>query len=196
MTEAARERVEAGLLPEDDVIAVLLQQHARIRELFAQVQAASGEFKTHTFDDLRAFLASHEAAEEMVVRPATRGIAEAVAEARNEEEKEASKVLAELEDLDVDSTVFDSKLAAFEQAVSRHAEQEETQEFPLIRQAKNSEERIKMGRTLLRVEKFAPTHPHPSTAGSSGAQWAVGPFASMVDRAKDAVKSVMSDDKG
>ena len=39
------------------------------------------------------------------------------------------------------------------------------------------------------AEKTAPTHPHPSTAGSPAAQWAVGPFASLVDRARDAIKN-------
>ncbi|WP_181446737.1 hypothetical protein [Streptomyces sp. NTH33] len=45
----------------------------------------------------------------------------------------------------------------------------------------------KMGRRLLSVEKMAPTHPHPMAAGSPKAQWMTGPFAAMVDRAKDAL---------
>jgi hypothetical protein len=32
----------------------------------------------------------------------------------------------------------------------------------------------------------APTHPHPSTAGSPIAQWMVGPWASLIDQARDA----------
>jgi hypothetical protein len=49
-----------------------------------------------------------------------------------------------------------------------------------------------MGTALKAAEAVAPTHPHPSTAGSPAAQWAVGPIASIVDRARDAVKKVMS----
>ncbi|MCQ4083678.1 hypothetical protein NGB36_24545 [Streptomyces sp. RB6PN25] len=49
-----------------------------------------------------------------------------------------------------------------------------------------------MGTRLLAVEKIAPTHPHPEVAGSPMAQAAIGPFASLVDRTKDALKSVQS----
>ncbi|MCW2808878.1 MAG: Hemerythrin cation binding domain protein [Marmoricola sp.] len=41
-------------------------------------------------------------------------------------------------------------------------------------------------------EAVAPTHPHPSTAGSPVAQWALGPFASLVDRTRDAISSAGS----
>jgi hypothetical protein len=49
-----------------------------------------------------------------------------------------------------------------------------------------------MGTALKAAEAIAPTHPHPSTAGSPAAQWAVGPFASIVDRTKDALRKAMS----
>ncbi|WP_326808284.1 MULTISPECIES: hypothetical protein [unclassified Streptomyces] len=55
-----------------------------------------------------------------------------------------------------------------------------------------SRERTKMGKRLLAVEKAAPTHPHPSAAGSTAMQWATGPFASVLDRARDAVSSSSS----
>ena len=45
-----------------------------------------------------------------------------------------------------------------------------------------------MGAVLRAVEKIAPTHPHPFTAGSPIAQWMVGPWASVIDRARDAIK--------
>jgi hypothetical protein len=52
------------------------------------------------------------------------------------------------------------------------------------------EKLVSLGRTLEAAEKIAPTHPHPSTAGSSTAQWTVGPFASLLDHARDAIKEV------
>jgi hypothetical protein len=48
-----------------------------------------------------------------------------------------------------------------------------------------------MGRQLKAAESIAPTHPHPSAAGSTGAQYAAGPFASLVDRTRDVVRSVL-----
>ena len=187
MVDPAQDRLDAAQLPEGDVIRILLEQHVRIRELFVDVRSAMGGHKRQAFDELRALLAVHETAEEMILRPATRDTAKDVADARNSEEDEANHVLAKLEDMDVESADFATMFAEFEQAVDAHAEAEESQEFPIILREKSVEERQKMGTRLLRAEKLAPTHPHPSTAGSTAAQWFVGPFASLVDRAKDAV---------
>ncbi|EWT07863.1 hemerythrin [Intrasporangium chromatireducens Q5-1] len=188
MGDAAKDRAKAAQLPEGDVIRVLLEQHARIRELFADVKSAQGQHKQQAFDELRALLAVHETAEEMVLRPVSKDVAgHSVADDRNAEEKEANVVLARLEGMDCGSVEFDNLLASFEQAVSTHAEQEETLEFPAILSACDADKRRDMGKAVKMAEKIAPTHPHPSAAGSPTAQWVVGPFASIVDHVKDAL---------
>ncbi len=176
--------------PQGDMIEILLEQHQRIRELFGQVKGAEGERKQRAFDELRALLAVHETAEEMVLRPvSSKDAGSEIAGARNEEEREAARTLTVLEMMDVSSAEFDRDFAAFERAVLDHARREEKDEFPLVRARENPGALLAMGRTLRAVEKMAPTHPHPSTAGSPAAQWAVGPFASLVDRTLDALKS-------
>ncbi|QIZ39755.1 hypothetical protein FDZ84_24330 [Saccharopolyspora sp. ASAGF58] len=106
---AQTERQEAARLP--DVVRVLLEQHARIRGLFAEVKNAQGEQKRNRFDELRALLAVHETAEELVLRPIAKKTAgDAEAEARNYEEEEANQVLAEHEKMDVNSTDVASRL--------------------------------------------------------------------------------------
>jgi hemerythrin superfamily protein len=193
MGDAAEDRAKAAQLPEGDVIRVLLEQHARIRELFKDIQSATGEHKQQAFDELRAMLAVHETAEEMVVRPVTSDVGGgSVAEARNREEAEANEVLKDLENMDVNSADFDAKFAAFEKAVDQHAEKEESEEFPQILSNVDEKRRATMGTQLRAAEAVAPTHPHPSTAGSTAAQFVVGPFASLVDRTRDAIKSVVS----
>lgn len=188
MSSATTEREEAARLPEGDVVRVLLEQHAQIRDLFDQVNSSQGEQKKQKFDELRALLAVHETAEEMILRPTAKKTAgEAEAEARNHEEEEATKVLAELEKMDVSSAEFDAKFAAFERSVIDHAEHEEREEFPAVRQGCDEEQLKRMGSRLQTAEKMAPTHPHPTAAGSPAAQWVIGPFASMVDRVKDAI---------
>lgn len=174
--------------PDEDVIAVLLRQHARIRELCSEVRTTTGERKARTFDRLRALLAVHETAEEMILRPLSRRTAgRAVAKARNHEEAEANHLLAELERMNVDSAAFDERFARLEQSVLDHAEHEEEQEFPAVRARSDPEQLRRVGRRLVAAERIAPTHPHPVTAGSTTAQWTVGPFASLVDRARDAL---------
>jgi hemerythrin superfamily protein len=191
MGDAAEDRRKAAQLPEGDVVRVLLEQHARIRDLFAEVKSETGDHKKHAFDELRGLLAVHETAEEMVLRPATKSAGgdrgSEVAEARNHEESEANEVLKNLESLDVESAEFDEKLAEFEKAVDDHAEAEESEEFPLILESCDEDDRQSMGKRMLAAEKIAPTHPHPSTAGSTTKQFAVGPIASLVDRTRDAV---------
>lgn len=189
ISAADRERAEAAKYPRDDVVRILLEQHARIRELFAAVKVAEGEPKQRAFDELRALLVMHETAEETVLRPvSTKVTGRRVADARNSEEREATHVLAELEKLDVHGAEFANRFKEFELAVVQHAEHEEREEFSALHEARDQEKLERMGRRLRTVESMAPTHPHPSTAGSPLAQSVVGPFASIVDRIRDAVK--------
>ncbi|MFE2431696.1 hemerythrin domain-containing protein [Streptomyces sp. NPDC059373] len=190
MSSAKSEREQAAKLASGDVVGILLQQHARIRDLFGEVRTANGDRKKQVFDELKAVLAVHETAEEMIVRPAAKKAAgKAEADARNHEEKEANKVLAELETMDIGSAAFDALLAEFEQSVIDHAEHEEREEFPAVRREYDEVQLHSMGSRLLAAERIAPTHPHPTAAGSPAAQWTAGPFASLLDRAKDAIKS-------
>jgi hemerythrin superfamily protein len=192
MGSARQDRATADQLPEGDVIRVLLEQHARIRELFGEVSQSDGEHKQQAFDELRALLAVHETAEEMVLRPISMGVAgKDVADARNQEEAEANTVLAQLEKLDCSTREFDALLGAFEKSVVEHAENEESQEFPQVLAQCDEKQRRTMGTQVRAAESIAPTHPHPSTAGSPLKQWAAGPFASMVDRTRDAIKAAL-----
>jgi hypothetical protein len=177
--------------PKDNIIDILLAQHSRIRELFTEVKGTEGGVKQRTFDELRALLAAHETGEEMVLRPVSGNDAgSAVADSLNHEEEKANQLLANLEKMDVSSAEFDQAFATFERAVLDHALHEEREEFPPVREREDPEKLVSLGRTLEAAEKIAPTHPHPSTAGSSTAQWTVGPFASLLDHARDAIKEV------
>lgn len=197
MGDATEDRQLADRLPEGDVVRVLLEQHARVRELFSEVKSASGEEKKQLFDELRALLAVHETAEEMVLRPVSSAVAgQAVADARNEEEARANSTLAELEKVDSSTAEFDRMLAELESAVDEHARLEESEEFPEILEACDAEQRRGLGLQVQAAASIAPTHPHPSTAGSPTAQWVAGPFASMVDRTRDALRAAASDRRG
>ncbi|WP_435771441.1 hemerythrin domain-containing protein [Nocardioides sp. SYSU DS0651] len=191
MGTASETRQRLAELPEGDVVRILLEQHVRIRELFTEVKAAAGDRKQQLFDELRALLAVHETAEELVVRPMTTASgAQEVADARNAEEADANTALKTLEETDVSDRDFDVLLAAFEDDVLHHAEAEEAEEFPVLLDAFNEEARRLMGLQVRAAEKVAPTHPHPTAAGSTARQLVMGPFASICDRAKDAIKAV------
>lgn len=190
MGEADNERARADQLTEGSVISILLQQHAKIRELFAAVHVASPEQRQEPFDRLRELLAVHEAGEELVLRPVSRKDAGArIVEARNHEEIAATRALAELEGMDTATEQFAARLGELAQAVSDHAEREEAEEFPAVQGAHTEQELRVLGEKLLKVERTAPTHPHPGVAGSPTAQRLVGPFAALLDKARDAYRS-------
>lgn len=194
MNMAQREREAAATLPSGSVLAVLYEQHARIRDLFPQVAAAKGEERQAKFDELRELLAVHEAGEEMVLRPVTaKVVSETVSDARNKEESDAARILARLEKLDVNSMEFGAMLAGFEEAMSAHATHEEDEEFPRVMAQVSTKEQQKMGERLLTAERLAPTHPHPTATGSTAAQFTVGPFVGLLDKAKDAFAARKSD---
>ncbi|SEG95778.1 hypothetical protein SAMN05216223_13471 [Actinacidiphila yanglinensis] len=103
------------------------------------------------------------------------------------EEKEASRVLQELEGMDVSSPEFDALLSEFAQAVNEHAEHEERWEFPALVSECTPEQRQAMATRMRLAEHLAPSHPHPSAAGNPTVLKLTGPFAAMMDRAKDAI---------
>ena len=191
MGTATEDRQKASQLPEGDVIRFLLNQHAQIRDLFDEVESSHGEQRHDAFEELRALLAMHETAEEMILRPVTQKIApDGVADARNAEEQEANEVLKKLESADLESPDFDQQFAELKKSVDEHAESEEHEEFPVVLETCDLDQRQRMGRRMQAVEQVAPTRPHPSTAGSPAKQWTVGPFAALIDKARDAVDKI------
>jgi iron-sulfur cluster repair protein YtfE (RIC family) len=177
-----------------DLVAQLLAQHEQVRHaIYAVAATTTAETRQTTFDALRELLARHETAEEMIVRPLTRGIDRGwdVAAARMDEENESKDMLAELEHLDIASVEFARKFEKFAGAVLTHAQAEETFEFPLLRRNVDADKLAAAERQLLLAERIAPTHPHPS-ARSTLMNYAVGPFAAMLDRARDAISEITS----
>ncbi|MGB6205573.1 hemerythrin domain-containing protein [Mycobacterium sp.] len=172
-----------------DVIQFLVGQHEQIKSLFAETLAASGKDREQAFVALRRLLAVHETAEEEIVHPrAQRKIpnGDKIIHARLEEEHEAKTVLSELEKLDVDDNSFTDTLTKLRDAVVEHAEQEEKQEFGKLEQELGSDELEHMGRAAKLAEAIAPTRPHAGVE-SQIANLRAGPFAAMMDRARDTI---------
>jgi hypothetical protein len=176
----------AAITSPTDVVDFLASQHEQIKSLFAKTLSASGDSREKAFVDLRRLLAVHETVEEEIVHPrAKRKIAngEAVVGQRLEEEHEAK---TELEKLDVDSVEFTRLLTELRDAVLDHAEHEEKDEFARLGHELSSAELETMGRAAKLAEAIAPTRPHAGIE-SQVANLVAGPFAAMLDRARDAI---------
>ncbi len=70
--------------------------------------------------------------------------------------------------------------------VIAHAEAEETHEFSKLAAQLDDTQLSRMRKAAELAERTAPTHPHPGVE-SRPANLTVGPFAAMMDRAKDLI---------
>jgi len=172
-----------------DVVELLLDQHEQIKSLFSQLESAQGTQKREVFEALVRLLAVHESAEEQVVHPEARHQAgDQVVDARLHEEHEAKHALAELYDMGVDHPQFDSKVSELATSVVDHADREERDEFPRLRQRVSAERLRQMAGAVEAAEMVAPTRPHPRAGESAGANMLAGPPLAIFDRTRDAVR--------
>ncbi len=179
----------------DDLIAAVLEDHAEIHSLMNEVDTTTGEHRQEVFEDLVAKLAVHETAEEQVVHPLTRRVADAdgVVDQRLEEEDKGKKALAELEKMGTDTPEFSTKFDELRDEVLRHAQNEEQQEHPLLESA--DEQQLVRAATVFRAaQKIAPTHAHEHAPESAVGNTVIGPFVAMVDRTRDAIHNLMRHD--
>ena len=172
-----------------DVVTFLKYQHEQIKALMAEVLEATGSQREEAFTKLRRLLAVHETAEEEVVHPKARKVldnGDDVVSQRLEEENEGKQALSELEKLDVNSTDFEKNFREFQKDVLEHAESEEHEEFAQLADKLEDAQLERMRSAVKLAESTAPTRPHPGVE-SATANLLAGPFASMMDRARDLI---------
>jgi hemerythrin superfamily protein len=169
---------------------LLRQQHEQVKKMFGEFDQATGEQRQEIFDCVRATLAMHETAEEMIVYPEVRRIGdsgERIVKARLAEESDAKKMLADLEKKGVDAAGFEKDFASFRTAVLQHAEAEETEVFPLLDANIDAHKLREMADSILVAESVAPTHAHPHGPDSALGNLLVGPFVALVDKVRDRI---------
>jgi hemerythrin superfamily protein len=194
MSDGGIAMVETFVQSTDDVVRFLKDQHNLIKDMFEDVLSANDpKAREKAFVDLRQLLAVHETAEEMVVHPRARSEVadgEEIVEARLKEEHAAKEQLSKLEGMDVSSKEFITELTKFRDAVIDHAEHEENEEFNKLQRKLDSDDLGRMAKAVQAAEAIAPTRPHAGVE-SAKANFAVGPFASMLDRARDLIGAAL-----
>ena len=180
---------------DEDIVTVLAAQHDQVRALLTQlhdsfapledpIRAAAGPFQ-----ELVRLLAIHETAEQEVVYPVLKSQLQAadVADPRLAEEHEAKRLLSKLERMAV-IFEFPATLAEFEKVAFDHADHEEQQVFPLLRDRIDADQRRKMAVDFRAAQAVAPTHPHPHAPDSAVGNFLVGPVLATIDRVRDAIR--------
>ncbi|MBC6462162.1 hemerythrin domain-containing protein [Actinomadura sp. HBU206391] len=177
----------------EDVIDLLIKQHAQIRDLFLAVAMSGGLERRKAFDRLVRLLAVHETAEEQIVHPLARRTlfgGEGIVEDRLTEEGMAKAILAELENMDTDDPRFLGVLNQLRGDVLTHARAEERYEFVGLRAQFSETERRGLCAALRAAEAVAPIHPHPGIE-SAAKNLLAGPAMALADRVRDLIRDAM-----
>jgi hypothetical protein len=143
-------------MTDDTVVDVIQRDHREVEEMLQAVVSASGSARRDAFATLAAKLKAHEAAEQKVVHPLTadEGDAEEAATLQAEESA-ASKALERLEDLDVDSSEFESAFAHLRTDVLAHAQEEEREEHPRLLRETSADELARRAEMFEKAERDA-----------------------------------------
>lgn len=174
--------------PGADVVAMLTRQHQQIRRQFVKA-ALPGPGRRRAFEALRRLLAVHEGAEEAHVHPVVRKVARGgkqLVNARLAEEKQAKRLLRELERVGPSGAGYLATLRQLRSAVLHHATREEAEEFPLLREGVSTLRRRSLSWESKVTQALGPTRPHPRV-NTELANKLAAPLAGPWDRARDLV---------
>ena len=122
------------------------RDHAEARTLLDRYDIVGG--REDWFCHVRETLVRHEVAEELAVYAAIRHSGDPlkeVVDARLGEQRQAEKLLAAMEKMDVGCQEFDEAFTEFKAAVLDHAASEESTILPAIEAQKSVEQRRMMG---------------------------------------------------
>lgn len=178
------------VMPEGDVVDLLIHQHSQIRDLFDEVENTLGQDRKNAFDRLVRLLAVHETAEEEIIHPLARHTlpgGEEIVDDRLEEEHRAKEKLARIEGMDLETPQFLTELDELRIAVLTHARAEERYEFQRIRHELGDAQRRGLAAAVKIAEAIAPTHPHPGVE-SATKNLLASPAAALADRVRDLIR--------
>ncbi len=136
-----------------DAIAVLREDHDRVRKLLKQLhEADTANQRERLLAETRAEIERHTQIEEEIFYPAFRNVAQQDRDRElyheaTEEHRAASMVLNEISTSEEDD-VFAARAKVLKDLVEHHAEEEETEMFPRARMLFPREEMQRLGREL------------------------------------------------
>jgi len=120
-----------------DVVDVLTADHRDVTALIGEIWTIRDPMMRRDLTDTAiSELVRHAVAEEMYVYPAMKKYlpdGDKAVEHDVEEHKELERTMKQLEDVDVSSADFDSRLRELESTLADHVQDEESEQFPELR---------------------------------------------------------------
>jgi len=174
---------------EADVVDELTSDHREALALLDRLaNSIDAEQRRDLADTVIAEVVRHAVAEEMYVYPAMREHVpdgEQAVEHDIEEHKQLEETMKQLEGVDSSEPRFDSLVREMTEQLRHHAYDEETEQFPLLRERIPRDELVRLREKVDTAKKLAPTRPHPSAPNSELFHKLAGPGVGMVDRLRD-----------
>ena len=172
-----------------DALKLLRDDHRDVERLFKKFEKTGPTaYKTResVVGKVIRALAVHAAIEEQILYPETRervptadsDILEAL-----EEHHVVKWTLSELQDMSPEDERYEAKMTVLMESVRHHVEEEETELFPLIREAFGRTELREMGARLLAAKTTAPTRPHPRSPDTPPGNLVAGAISAPLDAA-------------
>jgi hemerythrin superfamily protein len=183
---------DTELHQDTDLIEVILRDHRRFKDVFAELERRAGEAdgRKDLVDHVIAELVRHEVAEEQFMYPAARAKLEGgdeLVDHEIEEHAEAEEVMKRLEGLGPEDPDFEELVARMIEDVRHHMGEEEEHLLPRLREACDEEELQHLGYKVLAAKEFAPTRPHPHAPDTPPANLILGPGVGFIDKIRDAL---------
>ena len=185
MTEPDTDRQDT----EADVVNELSSDHREALALLDRLaNSIDADQRRDLADTVIAEVVRHAVAEEMYVYPAMREHVpdgDQAVEHDIEEHKQLEGTMKQLEAVDPSEPRFDSLVREMTEQLRHHAYDEETEQFPRLRERIPRDELVRMREKVETAKKLAPTRPHPSAPNSELFHKLAGPGVGMVDRLRD-----------
>jgi hemerythrin superfamily protein len=174
-----------------DVVDVLTADHRDVTALISEVWSVRDPMIRRDLTDTAiSELVRHAVAEEMYVYPAMRKHlpdGDKAVQHDVEEHKELERAMKDLEALEVTSTKFDETLRRLETILADHVQDEESEQFPQLRERIPHEELVQLAGKVETAKKLAPTRPHPDAPNNELFHKLAGPGVGLVDRLRDMI---------
>lgn len=179
-----------------DAITLLRADHQAVEQLFKKFEKAGQHAyveKKRIVDRIIEELSIHAAIEEQLFYPAARANVpetESISLESLEEHHIVKWLLSELDGLDPAHERFDAKVTVLIENVRHHVEEEQTDFFPMVRNAMSRTALRDLGEAMSKAKKSAPTHPHPRAPDTPPANSVAGTLAGIVDRVGDNLNGI------
>jgi hemerythrin superfamily protein len=180
-----------------DFIEILIADHVKVEQLFAEIEQLFSERKTpaiqRTIGDLTSRtimeLVKHFVAEEAYLYPSVRTKlpnGDEIVDLEIAAHSLAEETMKQLDGLSPSNAKYKSTVRRLAEQIREHVGKEEARLLPALGGTMTQEERLQLGEALERSQSLAPTQ---QPAGGPSLNKLLGPGVAIVDRVRDLLHS-------